>query len=148
VDAVVDPATGRIVCQSSIADPTNGCVPLNPFGPNSASAAAIDYIRGTLWNMNDVEQTIGGFAVRGEPFSTWAGPVSFAAGIEYMKRTGRADSDPISQNEMNWQDIRGFPASLRLSQGGWRTNNPKPLGGSSTVDEAFVELLVPLAADR
>src|SRR5690606_13371311 len=43
-DAVVDPSTGRIVCRSSLANPSNGCVPINWFGSSAPSPQAIAYI--------------------------------------------------------------------------------------------------------
>ncbi len=32
LDAVIDPASGNVVCRSTLSDPGNGCVPLNTFG--------------------------------------------------------------------------------------------------------------------
>lgn len=48
VDAVVNPATGSIICRSAMVDPANyaNCVPLNLFGAGNASAEAIDYVTG------------------------------------------------------------------------------------------------------
>ncbi len=47
VDAVKDPATGNIVCRTSLFNNTfAGCQPLNLFGAGNASAAAIDYVIG------------------------------------------------------------------------------------------------------
>ena len=45
VDAVVDPATGNIVCRAALVNPAKwgDCVPLNLFGTGNASDAAIDY---------------------------------------------------------------------------------------------------------
>jgi outer membrane receptor protein involved in Fe transport len=46
VDAVVDPATGNIVCSAALANPGKwgGCVPINLFGRGNASDAAIAYV--------------------------------------------------------------------------------------------------------
>ncbi|WP_305095581.1 TonB-dependent receptor domain-containing protein [Croceibacterium aestuarii] len=50
LDAVVDPATGNIVCNVSLyadgAAAFPGCVPLNPFGRGNASSEAVDYVTG------------------------------------------------------------------------------------------------------
>src|SRR6185503_9519662 len=35
VDAVVDPATGNIVCRSTLTNPGNGCIPVDVFGDGS-----------------------------------------------------------------------------------------------------------------
>ncbi|MDT8399302.1 MAG: TonB-dependent receptor [Pseudomonadales bacterium] len=46
VDAVVDPATGSIVCRPALIDPEKwgNCVPLNLFGAGRASPEALDYV--------------------------------------------------------------------------------------------------------
>ncbi len=46
IDAVKDPATGKIVCHAALVNPTKwgSCVPLNLFGVGNASNAAIDFV--------------------------------------------------------------------------------------------------------
>jgi outer membrane receptor protein involved in Fe transport len=48
LDAVVDPATGDIVCYAALQDPANwsDCVPVNLFGAGNASPEAIEYLTG------------------------------------------------------------------------------------------------------
>ncbi len=47
VDAVRDPATGNIVCRTTLsASPMAGCQPLDLFGRGNASAAAVDWVVG------------------------------------------------------------------------------------------------------
>jgi iron complex outermembrane receptor protein len=48
VDAVVDPATGQIVCRAALVAPQQygDCVPINYFGQGRASQAAVDYVTG------------------------------------------------------------------------------------------------------
>lgn len=47
IDAVRDPATGQIVCRTSLySNAFAGCQPLNLFGRGNASAAAVDYVTG------------------------------------------------------------------------------------------------------
>src|SRR5690606_19160762 len=76
VDAVRDPATGKIVCRSSLTDPSNGCVPYNLFGSGVNSVAAINYMKGGQPFYNEsYKQWVEAFNVSGEPFSLWAGPV-------------------------------------------------------------------------
>jgi outer membrane receptor protein involved in Fe transport len=54
VDAVVDPATGDIVCRTTLFnDAFADCEPLNLFGRGNASAAAVDWVVG-----NDPGETI------------------------------------------------------------------------------------------
>jgi outer membrane receptor protein involved in Fe transport len=106
-----------------------GCVPFNIFGPNAASQAAIDYIRGNQWSNTDTTQTNAAFNIRGEPFSLWAGPVALAFGGEYRREKIVTQSDPLSQ------------------LGKWDSGNTKPLSGSFNVKEVYAEVAVPLAKD-
>jgi iron complex outermembrane receptor protein len=147
-DAVVDPTTGRVVCNSTLANPNNGCVPINLFGPNSASQAALDYIMGTLWNKSKMIQDVVAFNMDGEPFEGWAGPISVGFGAEYRKLSGRSYSDAISQSLIATAGIRGMPASyLTAPVGGFQTNNPQPLAGEYDITEGYFETLVPLLSE-
>lgn len=130
-DAVVDPDTGDIVCRSTLTDPTNGCVPIDIFGLNEPGEqqAAIDYVTGTSVYVQKQYQDVGAVNLRGEPFSTWAGPVAMAIGAEIRKEKIDAVSDPLSQ-------ARQFS-----------TGNYQALKGDQTVKEAYGEIGVPLLAD-
>lgn len=114
-----------------------GCVPLNPFGNGSVSAAAADYSLGTMETNSNIRQTVAGASVHGEPFSTWADAVSVTAGIDYRRESAWQDSDPIS--------VFVTPA---FPVGGWKFGNPKQYGGSYTVRELFAETAVPLLKDK
>lgn len=130
LDAVVNPMNGGIVCRSTLTNPTNGCVPLNLFGVGSASQQAIDYITGTSVRGWRQRQQVADVVVRGEPFSTWAGPVSVAFGGQYRNLDVDVTSDPISATPN---------ASL------FRVGNVKPYSAREAVKEGFVEAVVPLA---
>lgn len=127
-DAVRNGA-GQIVCRSTLTNPGNGCVPINLFGDGSPSAAAIDYVTGDAVTRTLYKQHVAALNLRGEPVSTWAGPVSFATGIEYRREEQNTTSDAISQVD------------------GFNQQNPKPLNGSFDVAEAYVETVLPLARD-
>jgi outer membrane receptor protein involved in Fe transport len=120
---------GQIVCRSTTATAA-GCVPINILGTPTVSAAAASYILGTATGtgktiLHDVSANL-----QGEPFSTWAGPVSIGGGIEYRKESIRLDSDPLSQS------------------GAWLTGAGSALATvSQTIKEAYVEAIVPLARD-
>ncbi len=129
IDAVRDPATGRTVCRSTLADPTNGCVPLNIFGIGVADAAAIRYVQGVATQELTLTQDVGAASISGDPFDIWAGPVSIALGAEYRKEEITGTADPISL-------VTGF-----------FTGNYKPTIGDYHVKEAFFETVVPLARD-
>lgn len=129
LDAVRNPADGQIVCRSTLTAPTNGCVPINLFGEGAPSAAAIDYVTGNQSLLAHIEEQAAAASLSGEPFSTWAGPVSIATGAEYRKESVDQEVDAIAQAS------------------GFAIGNPKALSGSYDVKEAFVETVIPLAKD-
>jgi outer membrane receptor protein involved in Fe transport len=128
VDAVVDPETGNVVCRSGIV----GCIPVNPFG--DGSLALNDYVNGTARFRLVTRQAVAAANVRGTPFSTWAGPVAFAAGAEYRRDKADGASDAISQR-----------VNANGSVGGWILGNQLPLHGAVRVFETYAEAQAPLA---
>lgn len=125
-------ANGTIVCRSTLTNPNNGCIPLNIFGPfarrpDTVSPPGLDYVFGTSRAVLDMTQKVVAASVSGEPFSTWAGPVSFATGAEYREEAAEQAVDPISQ------------------AGGFALGNPRALSGKFNVKEGFAEAVVPLA---
>src|SRR5205085_7464540 len=86
---------GVIVCRDVTARAA-GCIPLNLFGQGAASQAALDYTNGTQFQTVNISQTVVAANIHGEPFSTWAGPVSFAAGVEYRRDTAESVVDSIA----------------------------------------------------
>ncbi|WP_304714922.1 TonB-dependent receptor domain-containing protein [Phenylobacterium sp.] len=124
-DAVFAP-NGDIVCRSTLTNPTNGCVPFNRMGIGVNSQAALDYILGDPQRKQFFTQQVAAANISGDPFSTWAGPVSMAAGIEHRK-----------------EEVSGeVPTEF---QSGWFVGNYRPTFGSYTVTEAYLEAVVPLA---
>lgn len=129
VDAVVDPATGQVVCRSTLTHPDNGCVPANVFGQGSISPAAVAYYTGTSWVTQRQDQDVYAFKLDGSPFRNWAGPASAAIGAEYRKESIAVNADPISVAR------------------GWRQINTQPLDGAYNVKEEFLEIGMPLLTD-
>lgn len=130
LDAVRNPINGQIVCASTLTNPGNGCVPFNPFGLGAASAAALNYLRTTDDSMDldvSLEEVKG--TVSGEPFSTWAGPVSVAFGGEYDRNASDGSANPIA------------------IAAGFSTGNFSPTNGAYHTTEAFAETVIPLAKD-
>lgn len=130
IDAVRDPVSGDIVCRAVLqGNPAaTGCQPLNLFGENNFSTASRDYILGQAWSKVKYDQVTFAANMVGEPFSTWAGPVSVAFGGEYRRETQRLTADPIGS-------VNGF-----LTAG-----NAVPYSGDFSVREVYVEATVPLA---
>lgn len=126
IDAVRT-SDGRIVCRSTLTNPANGCVPYNVFGTNVNSPAAIDYVLGTSQLDLQLTQDVAAASVTGEPFSTWAGPVSIAGGAEYRKESVHSTADPLAVANAY------FAANFKATQ------------GSYDVVEGFLETVLPLA---
>ncbi len=125
-DAVL--LAGEIVCRSATARAA-GCVPINLFGLGSPSAGAIRYVTGTAEQYIDTSQEVMAINVQGTPFSTWAGPVSIAAGLERRVEDAESRVDAISQAN------------------GFAYGNPKNFTGSYDVNEAYAEVVAPLLTD-
>jgi len=127
LDSTVDPETGAIVCTSTLTDPGNGCVPYNPFGIGVNTQAALDYVLGRAWRRQTFKQDVFAASVSGEPFSTWAGPVSIATGVEHRKESVSGEVSELDQEKVFF------------------VTNYVPTFGSYNVTEGFVETVVPLA---
>jgi iron complex outermembrane recepter protein len=128
IDAVTSPG-GQIVCRSTLTNPGNGCVPLNVFGTGALTAAQRAYLTGVSSQPILFLEDDASAALHGEPFSTWAGPVSIATGAEYRSEHFDATSDAMSQ-------------ALSFYLG-----NYQPSHGSYNVKEAFFETVLPLLRD-
>jgi outer membrane receptor protein involved in Fe transport len=128
VDAVVDPATGNIVCRSR----APGCIPVNVFGEGSLTLNP--YVNGTAEFRLVTTQAVAAANVRGTPFSTWAGPVALAVGIEGRRDHAVGTSDPVSQR-----------VNANGSVGGWLLGNQLPEKGTVRVFESYAEAQAPLA---
>lgn len=126
VDAVVNPASGQIVCRTTLAAPANGCQPFNPFGTAPVSAAVQNYVTGTGTQSTGITQDNAAINLRGSPFSTAAGPVSIATGLEYRNEHYVVGTDALSQANAFFIDY-GTPAS-----------------GSFSVTEGYIETVVPV----
>jgi iron complex outermembrane receptor protein len=134
IDAVVDPATGTITCRSTLTAPANGCQPLNIFGPGSAVPNSYSF--GSSYFRATTTQQVAEANIHGDPFSTWAGPVSVAFGGGWRKEALTEAADPISSQP-----------NSNGSFGGWAFNNQLAVNGGYHVWEIYGEALVPLLKD-
>jgi outer membrane receptor protein involved in Fe transport len=139
-DAVINPATGQPVCRALLTNPNptdaqdplrniRDCVPINVFGAGSINDTMRAYYGGTSWLDSEQTQQLYSANLSGSAFSTWAGPVSMAAGIEHRKDSVAAEVDAFSAARA------------------WVTVNDQPLSGDVDVTEAYLETVVPLLAD-
>jgi len=136
VDAVFAPAgvpgipQGTIICRSTIADPTNGCVPANVMGAGKISMAAANWVNTQAWQTRKFVQDQFSANVRGTLFEGWAGPISAAIGGEYRVYTSEGDADANS--------VAGV----------FTSNNASILPRTTQrVTEGYLELAVPLLRD-
>ncbi len=126
LDAVRNPATNQIVCRIALTDPNTPCRPLNLFGRGNASPEAIAYAFGGSTVIQTTKLDAASAALRGDPFSTWAGPVSIALGVDWRREEMKTDyRDPLT-------NAGAFLYSIGA------------LNGSFTVKEAFGEVVLPL----
>ena len=124
-------ANGAIVCRSTLTNPTNGCVPYNIFGTGVVSDAARNYVLGLTWGRTRLTEDVVAATLHGEPFSTWAGPVSVAMGVEHRREAVSGTNDPLTTATSRPYFAGNFLASF----------------GSYHVNEAFFETVIPLAKD-
>ncbi len=132
VDAVLDPASGRVVCRVALGNPNHPCKPINVMGlgVNSSEVGAYPYsiTNGYLFTRMSLNTFAG--TITGEPFELWAGPVSVALNAEYRKEAAT-----------------GFASALDL-QRSFFAGNYQPTIGAYSVKEAAFETVVPLARDE
>ncbi len=108
---------------------TPGCVPLNIFGgAGSITPAMLDWIQPVVRDRSQNELSLFTANLSSDLFNLPAGPVSFATGYEYRKYEGRYDPDPLTVIG----HYNGVPSL--------------PTSGSYDVNEAYLELSVPIFA--
>ena len=103
-----------------------GCVPVNVFGRNAISPAALNYIAAPGSLSTSTTQRVAGLTVSGEAFDLPAGALGFAAGLEYRKEFARSEFDALQQSGLNGGNA--IPATR----------------GGFDVTEGFVETRIPL----
>lgn len=151
LDAVRNPANGQITCRVNL-DPTaltdqpytgrytgapvtfrpGECVPLNLFGDNVASQAALDFVRANTTDRSRIRQQVVSASLSGDfgqVFRLPGGPVGFAVGGEYRKEESRFIPDAIAAQGLTFTNALGRDE------------------GSFDVKEVFGELNAPLLRD-
>ncbi|HVY86973.1 MAG TPA: TonB-dependent receptor [Caulobacterales bacterium] len=128
-DAVMGPG-GVIMCRSTLSNPGNGCIPSPYLGAGSSNPAALAWAFGDAWQTREFRQDVFAANLRGSMFETWAGPISWAAGLEY--RRDRYSGDVDARSAAN-QFISQYAV-------------PLPAGGQN-VKEAYLETNIPLLND-
>lgn len=146
VDAVTDPATGRVVCQVSLTQYASlfpGCEPLNVFGPTAPSRSAYD------WMTDDTTFTLtnrmkdANFSISGSPFSLWAGAIRVALSGEYrwLSLVNRSSVEAAAP-----PDCTGLRANC-VGATAWQHDVSSSMAAKQNVKEVAGELLIPLLKD-
>jgi iron complex outermembrane receptor protein len=153
-DAVIDPATGNIVCHAALFDPAySDCVPLNLLGMGQATEAALEYARGDMYVLATTEQDSAEIALDGRLGSNWAGDIFLAFGASYRDESLHqtlGPTDMINGYELNnGAGIRSLPPSWDTAahQVVLRGTDIYPIDGGYDVKEVFGELIVPVVSD-
>jgi outer membrane receptor protein involved in Fe transport len=126
IDAVVDPASGKVVCRSALTAGNTGCVPYNLFGAGVNSDEAVNYVAGWSYaKENNYQKVIAG-RITGSPFKIPTGEVSLAMGFEHRIEDGNGvESDSNARNQ-SW------------------FGNQAPIFGKYDVTDVFAETVIPL----
>ena len=100
------------------------------LGAGDLTPEVLDYILFTSRDRGGNELATVTADLTGRLFDLPAGPLSFAAGVVYRREKGWRDPDPLT--------VLGIA----------NTNQQDPIAGSSTAKEAYLELSVPVLADK
>jgi outer membrane receptor protein involved in Fe transport len=148
IDAVQDPG-GAIVCRDPAAR-ASGCVPMNIFGNVAPSAASYAYVfpENGPHQYSPQTQNVASFNITGEPFSSWAGPIAVATGLEYRKEEYSVHGDPYGNGARpESPNTPEYPADPLLTNpigNHWFAGNFHYAKGEYDVKEGYLELNVPI----
>lgn len=122
---------GTLVCADAAAR-ASGCVPANIYGAGTISPEANDYLTISATNLTDATTQVASAVVtNNDLFDFGAGGVGVALGVEHRREAANFLPDTFLASG----DVGGFNAG-------------DPTSGAYSLTEVFVELNVPLLADR
>lgn len=121
---------GAIVCRSTIANPTNGCVPIDRLGTSGPSKAALSYIYGGNANKGPtfdqtLQQHVVAFDLGGTMFRLPGGQASVAFGGDWRRESVNGAVDPVYSS-------------------GWLYGNYHVTKGAYNAKEGYVEIDLPV----
>ena len=156
IDSVRDPASGRIVCRSTLLTPDDGCVPANLFGEGSVSEAARRYVtEGRSAQTQTVQEHVTESTLQGSLFALPAGTVQVVAGAAWRDEAVRvgATRTPDSLDGLIVEPAaslgyRGLPATYAGTPNIFERTTVTEVQGRYAVWELFGETVVPLLALR
>lgn len=161
IDAVTDPASGKIVCASTLIQPNDGCVPVNIFGIGQTSPEARQWLHDKAYTDAFYKQDSAEIMVNGQLFEGFgAGPVFLATGVNWRSdEVDQVSGDAFGvlpepgKGYINDKDAsgkllyRGLPSVYLLSVPVIDRVNAASYAGSIDVAEGFAEVSVPLLRD-
>ncbi|KRD30223.1 TonB-dependent receptor [Lysobacter sp. Root916] len=125
--------TGRPICVSNPGDPTSiilGCVPLNLLGAaGSITPEMLAYSSFVAHDSVGFKQKTYYANIGGDLFDLPAGPLAFSFGLEHRAESGYFQPDAL------------------IASGNTTGNAAAPISGGYSLDEAYLELAVPVLAD-
>ena len=148
IDAIEGP-NGTIICRDPAAR-ASGCVPMNIFGNVAPSDAAYNYVfpENGPHQYSPQKQNVASFNVTGEPFSSWAGPIAIATGLEYRKEEYMVNGDPYGNGARpespNTPEYPADPVLTNPIGNHWFAGNFHYAKGEYDVKEGYLELNVPV----
>lgn len=138
---------GQIVCVDATAR-ANGCQPINVFGGQTPSDAALAYItpKNGPYQHSVQKQDVASINFSGEPIQGWAGPVALAFGAEYRREQYHVQGDPYGDGSAASPYTADYPADPALNTAGnnWFAGNYHSGAGKYSVKEAYAEVNLPL----
>ncbi len=141
---------GAIVCADPVAR-ANGCQPINIFGNFAPSASALAYVaphENGPFQHTKLKQDVVSANFSGNPFDSWAGPVSVAFGGEFRREFYRVNADPygagVSDISPNSPEYPADPLLNSTLGSNWAAGNYKNGRGKYQVYEGYVEVDLPL----
>jgi len=146
LDAVVNPLNGQIVCAETLKaapDPRSAnCAPMNLFGINNLSDAAINYVYRPIYEDFTFRQHAASLNVRGSLFDgRSAGPLGVAAGVDFRSESGGVDHRDIPEYaDYGLTFGLNYAGTIQVIEGFGEVSLPvfknSPLGDSLEIDVA------------
>ena len=147
IDAIAGP-NGTVICRDPVAR-ASGCVPLNVIGQVALDPAALAYVmpaNGPRQRSKQIE-SVASFNISGAPFSSWAGPVAIAAGLEWREEDYKTLGDPYGDGtsaENPYTDDYPADPLVRAAGNNWYAGNYHSGHGYYHVVEGYLEANVPI----
>jgi|GEM_PF-5395568 iron complex outermembrane receptor protein len=144
VDAVINPATGKLECADTLINQNDGCIPINPFQTGPLTQAQQRFVFFDTKEVDVFEENDAAVNLNGEvihyptPFSQTDVALSAAFGLEWREENTNAILDSPSQLSFGTQG-QNLIASNEIAN--------LPTAGIYTTKEVYGELRIPILRD-